>query len=64
MSKSLHFPSKLARFHDKVWVGKNKMLYAFKTLKGGKPANCSRTIKITSYDIRLFTLLTVCNANK
>ena len=25
------------------------MPYAFKTLKGGKPANCSRTIKITSY---------------
>ena len=25
------------------------MLYAFKTLKGGKPSNCSRTIRITSY---------------
>ena len=27
----------------------NEMLFAFKTLKGGKPSNCSRTIRITSY---------------
>jgi hypothetical protein len=27
----------------------NETLFAFKTLKGGKPANCSRTIRITSY---------------
>jgi hypothetical protein len=25
------------------------MLYSFKLLKGGKPSNCSRTIRITSY---------------